>query len=275
MALVALWSKTGSDQLKYQNDVFKRFGKTVLESLPPNAILMSSGDHITNSLIYLQLAEKVRPDVQIVDHMLLTHLWAKRWFSRHLPNVVLPGEHLGANTETGSYSLKDFFDANISKAPIFVVNQIRVPDVTYKESYRLWPLALVEYVLPSAQVLEPKEWAKANREILKRFQLSTLDAYSEATWEGAIRRRLLIQQRDYITAMMRSCSQELAKCVDPLLLADAESIFAALKKYQVPMSLENAKAEVMVLAVKETLSSQVDIKDKQRNEEKRWKRKIN
>ena len=55
------------EQDEHDNTVIADYGRAILKSLPPDALLVSLGDLDTNALRYLQLCEQVRPDVRVID----------------------------------------------------------------------------------------------------------------------------------------------------------------------------------------------------------------
>lgn len=97
------------------------YGRAILTPLSPNAILLTRGDLVTNSVRYLQECEGLRPDVIVLDMALMTYRWyvpaMKRAFGRleTVPSnrhpVIFPGTVLGEGRE--GFSIADFVDANM------------------------------------------------------------------------------------------------------------------------------------------------------------------
>jgi hypothetical protein len=79
------------------NTAFARFGRSVLESLPPRSLLVSQGDVYLNVLRYMQQIEGVRPDVMIVDTEFMRMRWFMSYRAQHLRDLALP---LSANSSS-------------------------------------------------------------------------------------------------------------------------------------------------------------------------------
>lgn len=60
-----------------QNTHISDLGKKSLEFLPPNTILISQGDMVTNSIRYWQRCEKYRTDVLLLDETMMTYKWVR------------------------------------------------------------------------------------------------------------------------------------------------------------------------------------------------------
>ena len=60
-----------------QNRHISELGRKHLEFLPPNAIMISQGDMVTNSMRYWQRCEKYRTDVLLLDETMMTYKWMR------------------------------------------------------------------------------------------------------------------------------------------------------------------------------------------------------
>jgi hypothetical protein len=65
------------------------FARNALNCLPPNAIVFSGGDNDTYPLLYAQIAEGVRPDVDILNFYLLNTSWYLEQLLRRRPDFPL------------------------------------------------------------------------------------------------------------------------------------------------------------------------------------------
>jgi hypothetical protein len=65
------------------------FGKNILATLPPNAIIFTFGDNDTYPLWYLQSAEKMRPDVTVLNIWLLNTPWYVKQMMSQDPRLPL------------------------------------------------------------------------------------------------------------------------------------------------------------------------------------------
>ncbi len=182
-------------------DVLRRFAHVVLEPLPPHALLLSSGDHVTNTLLYAQENEGLRRDVQIVDMLALTRPWYRRLVEKHEPGVVLPGQRLDASGATGTYNFKEFLDANRS-APLFVVNNFRLHDNSYASGYVAWPQGFVEQLLPRGEELSYETWLARERAQVDAIEPSSLTSFPLDSWEREVLRQYWIEKESFAAALV-------------------------------------------------------------------------
>lgn len=91
----AIWAlKEGRARGGFTNFQLKAL-RLSLDECTPNAVLMSSGDLNTFNLLYLQLVEKYRTDVSVVDITLLNGTWYPRFLiENNLMEFDLPVEVL-------------------------------------------------------------------------------------------------------------------------------------------------------------------------------------
>ena len=98
-----------------RNDVIARYGRALLEPLPPNAILITGYDFQWTSTRYLQACEGLRPDVAVFNAPVMSFGWFAS-AQRAYPRVAFPGSHLvghlTASHAAGGFSLADFIAAN-------------------------------------------------------------------------------------------------------------------------------------------------------------------
>lgn len=74
------------------NNVIDQFARNLLNSMPPDAIILLRGDLPGNALRYLHYCEGLRPDVSLVDQEMMTYEWYLPKVARHLPGVHFPGD---------------------------------------------------------------------------------------------------------------------------------------------------------------------------------------
>ena len=78
-----------------------QYGRTILDSLPPRALVVSATDVNWNALRYLQVCEGQRPDVTHVSLQLMPFPWFPR--QHHLyPGVTFPPIPKTASTTRGT-----------------------------------------------------------------------------------------------------------------------------------------------------------------------------
>src|SRR5262249_3938135 len=99
-------------QDRSQTSEVRDFARAVLETMPRDALLISSGDYLTNSMRYLQDHESIRSDVHIVDLNMLQQPWEVNRVARYEPDVALPGKRLVSPPTGGAFDLRGFMEAN-------------------------------------------------------------------------------------------------------------------------------------------------------------------
>lgn len=130
-----------------RNTVFEDVGRSMLDSLPPNAILLMRGDIYVNTVRYLQDVEGYRTDVAALPFDLLWWPWMKDNVQASLPRVKIPGDvYRYEKRRYGHFNLKDLLDANIDHAPIYI-GKLRSDEMeTISEGYRLWNIGFINKV---------------------------------------------------------------------------------------------------------------------------------
>jgi hypothetical protein len=99
------------------NHVVHDFGRTLLDGLPPDSILLTMGDLPGNAARYLQNCDGVRPDVRVIDLEMMTTPWYLPMTSWAFPGVVFPGQIKRYSFGAEHFDMKMFFDANIVRRP--------------------------------------------------------------------------------------------------------------------------------------------------------------
>ena len=171
----------------HRRDVIVRdYGRAILESLPPRALVLMRGDLITNSARYLHYVEGVRPDVRLLDQELLTFRWTSTQVQRQMPDVVLPGTHYDL-TLPGSYSLRALIDANIASRPVVICGGPKTGDSSLTGVYRLMPVGLCERVSPMAEAVDVAAWLQAAESARPRFEndmrvIPPTDSWEYVAW---------------------------------------------------------------------------------------------
>ncbi len=117
VAVVVLqWWTWMRENNRSSDTVFADFGRLVLLSAPPNAILLVSGDHFFTAPGYFMGCHGERGDVDLVS----SDLASAPWFPAYKPrfkNVTFPGDLMFSIAYNG-YDLNRFFQANLRKRPI-------------------------------------------------------------------------------------------------------------------------------------------------------------
>ena len=157
--------------------------KDILDSVPPQTLLLETGDYIYHGLRYLQIVEGYRTDVRVLDQMVLAYPWHQRLAPKYFPDVVFPGGRLLPNAEhTGDYGMKALFDANRHRHPIYLCDVNLWDDA--RTSYTPWPSGLVDSVLPAAQQPNVTSWIDSARASFDRVPLDALRQAPVDSWEN-------------------------------------------------------------------------------------------
>jgi hypothetical protein len=164
------------------NRVFETFGKAILDSLPPEALLLTSGDYFIFPLAYLRFVENYRPDVFLVDEDLLGMKWYADGVRRHFPGIRLPEPGFyGAN----GFNMKMLLDANSKQRPIAACGALMTKkwDQSLGESYELWSMGLAVGAIPLDQQPRFSSWVSGVISNLKKVDMRVLDRFEPGDWE--------------------------------------------------------------------------------------------
>jgi len=159
------------------------FLKDILDSTPPQALLLETGDYVYHGLRYLQIVEGYRTDVRVLDQMVLAYPWHQRLAQKYFPDVVFPGVRLLPHAErSGDYGMKALFDANRERHPIYVSDVNLWDDA--RASYTPWPSGLVDAILPTPQQPNVTTWIDSARTSFDRVPLDALRQAPVDSWEN-------------------------------------------------------------------------------------------
>ena len=167
-------------------DVLERYGRALLEPLPPDAVLLTRGDLPTYTLLYLQLCAGVRPDVTVLDQALLSRPWYVAQARRRHPDLALPGARHHPTAEDG-FSMRDFLDANAGSHDLYVHPVLAAIDPSPEGFYEVWPEGLVGRVEAAGRGFEEvrlgvERAGDAEAQLLARGW-PRVDAEREGSWE--------------------------------------------------------------------------------------------
>lgn len=136
-----------------QNRSVDVYGRKILESLPPGAVLLVNGDLNNNAPKYLQQCEGLRTDVDILGLQQMSWSWWVPMQRHHYPNISFPGNRYHVSTP-GSFNMGRFLDANFdrrvarrSRRAIFLCGQWKAGDASAETSYELLPYGLCNRVV--------------------------------------------------------------------------------------------------------------------------------
>jgi len=116
VALLAARIATEVPRLHFtRHDLFPVYATQIFETLPQNAVLLTCGDVVTNSVHFFQHVEKMRGDVAIMQIAHLKHAWYHRWLQKKYPFLT---------TSPSGTSLVGFLDQNFSTRPIYAAGEL-------------------------------------------------------------------------------------------------------------------------------------------------------
>jgi hypothetical protein len=190
------------------------YGRAILDALPKGAILLITSDEAVGAVRYLQQIEGVRRDVRALPTGQITRPWFRPQADR-LGIALPPG---------ADFSARAFLDANVPRAPVFVVN--RVPWLaSLEEAYRLFPVGLVEELRPKDAPPDLDGWMRRVDEAYARFDPRTGRAYPDGTWERYVAANTAALDRRFSLALPRAAGP---RAEDP---AVARAVVHGLEAY--------------------------------------------
>lgn len=176
LAAIVLMRLPSVDQR--DNRVVEGYGRDILETLEPNALLLTRSDENYTAVLYSQVVAGIRPDVAAVDVELLKLPTYVAQIRREHPDLALPFEAYDDGERT---SLNDLVRANLSTRPVFAIGRFK-EDLSERFGEVPWGLA--------RRVVEPDTAPDplADTAALARFRALRPPAatWPATTWEGAI-----------------------------------------------------------------------------------------
>ena len=172
-----------------RNRVFSDFVTTAFASLPPNAIVITMGDHLTGSVFYFREVEKLRPDVIHLDRELLGFSWYGQRKRRLYPDLTLPEGVYGKR----GWNIKKLLDGNPAR-PLVVIDRLDTWDQSWKEGYKLATNGLVHPLVPASQFPTFEEWVLRDRRAMGNYNVVDALGARDGSWESALGQLVLTTQ---------------------------------------------------------------------------------
>jgi hypothetical protein len=169
------------------NDHVGIYGRAILEALPADAVLLTRGDVITNTVRYAQVGEGLRRDVIVLDQEMLTKRWYVAGESRRHPDIVFPGAlyHPG---EPGGFTMAAFLEANRGRRPVFVYPEFKPGDASVA-GYELWPEGFASRIVARGEAPDFSAWrqqADAGWQRLQAQEWPDWQRFGPETWERVV-----------------------------------------------------------------------------------------
>jgi 4-amino-4-deoxy-L-arabinose transferase-like glycosyltransferase len=171
------------------NRVFADFVTTAFASLPPKAIVITMGDHLTGSVFYFREVEQLRADVIHLDRELLGTSWYSERKRRLHPDLVLPEGGYGPR----GWSIKKLLDANPNH-PVVVIDRLEAWDQSWKDGYKLATNGLVHPLVRAAEFPTFGEWLPRDRSALGSYDVMPALISPEGSWEYELGKLALTSQ---------------------------------------------------------------------------------
>ena len=184
-----------------RNQVFRGYASSILETLPPNSVLIINYDMTFTSVRYMQECEGFRDDVQSINLSMMTYPWFKEKQQLHR-GLNFPGSHYTkGNTVAwlnGGFTFSEVIDAN-PDVNIFIAGRLNHDDQTYVEQFEEKPHGLVRQIARRSDSIEPAEVYRNSslhvwKTVVKHLPPANLPSetkYPESTWEWTVKREFV------------------------------------------------------------------------------------
>jgi len=164
------------------NKLTYNFGKNILNSLEKDSILLTKGDILINPINYLQIVEKIRPDVIVLDQNMLSKDWYCTQMKGFYPNLVIPFKKYIVNES----KIVDVVNPNYKKRSIYIVNPI---DSSIEKDYKYLSSGVVKKIISKDFINSYDFFSKYYDSILKSYDLTGIyQKYDNSSFEKEITR---------------------------------------------------------------------------------------
>jgi len=156
-------------------------GKNILDSLPSGSLLFVHGDVASMAVDYLQMAEKYRTDVIVLDQEKLTYPWYVAQVLKRYPGLLIAGPRYDG---VSLFNVK-MIDDNIARYPIFFSD---FKERSFESKYRDVPWGMVYRIYPLSQALTFSEVEQNVQAMLGRFSMRGIEKkYPKISFEYEIK----------------------------------------------------------------------------------------
>lgn len=166
--LIPLFSHYASIK-KTDNYLLYNFGRDFLNSLDKGSLLISDGDMMFFSTMYLQNVENLRPDVKIIHWPLLFANWYVDYLKNKYPDIKIPFDKINGSKDVITKT-KELISENINKRsiyfPVIEESQLLNPD------YFLLQRELLFQVIKGKPKFTPSEYIKQNNAFYEKSELN-------------------------------------------------------------------------------------------------------
>jgi len=161
------------------NHIARSYAEDLFATADPDTILLVTGDGPALPPLYLNIIEKVRPDLTLIVAPMLPGDWYIRQLRRHHPRLKIPFDYYDGRQN----NLKALVEANPDR-PLAIVGP--PPDNSLDQDYWPRPRGLVNLVQPKSKPLTLEQMMADNEELLNRYHHYSLGEIKWKTFEGEI-----------------------------------------------------------------------------------------
>lgn len=172
--VVAFMNVSSIDQ--HDNHNARHFAEDFLATVPPNKVLLASGDAIIWPIEYLHRVEAVRPDVTVVDTPLLTFPWYVRQVAREHSDLSLTASRYDGRTGTSRQLVEpngvDRFEVAGS-----------LLDDSLQQAYAFVRRGLLLDIRPKSAPVDLDAVASLNDQELRSYRIPRAEAVAGRNWD--------------------------------------------------------------------------------------------
>jgi hypothetical protein len=195
-----------------KNTVLRDFVTAAFAAVPPNAIVITMGDHLSGAVFYLHEVEKLRPDTIHLDRNLLAGSWYCQRVTRSHPDLVLPkGLYV-----PGGWTMRQLMLANPLR-PLVIVDRLDSWDESWKNGFRLAPTGLTHALIPATSFPSFEQWAARDHEVAAAFDPKVALRFPPGSWEH-VAGELALNNQVLRAQLALSYSQEMGDAEAPARL---------------------------------------------------------
>lgn len=163
------------------DDFYENFGFDLLNTLPPNAFLISTGDPYVYSLYYLQYVRGERKDVTNIVWNDLAHEWFYESIEGTKKQEFIPFN----DPSKEPYIVRSVVDAVVNKQPVYMVYQDNEP-LGFEEKYNLIVNGFLFEIVPKKREVETEVIIKNNRRLFWGYQKPQFKVYPSGSFNLGI-----------------------------------------------------------------------------------------
>jgi hypothetical protein len=167
------------------------FGRALLAPLPHNALVLVMTDLAVNSMRYVQVVDRFRADVFVMDQNLMSTDWFMPNHAKHFFGVSFPAIKYWPSDPAG-YNMKEFLDSNFGRFRIFIFPHFK-DNSPLESGYSLIPYGYMEEVVrrqgdgqANPWTFKPLEWLNSVRNHLPpvpSIYNTSVVKYPPGSWE--------------------------------------------------------------------------------------------